>query len=103
MKSFDMLKQAGSMRKEMKKLQKDLARQTSEGSSGGVTAVARGDMSLAEIQIDPSLVDASKTEFLQKQVVSAVNSALRAVQKKSAAEMAKSAGGLGGLANLMGQ
>ena len=102
-KSFDMIKQAGSMRKQMKKMQKEMAKQTSEGVSGGVTAVARGDMSLSEVRIDPSAVDASKTELLEKQVVSAVNNALRAVQQQAAAEMAKSAGGLGGLAGLMGQ
>ena len=102
MKSFDMLKKAGAMRKQMKQLQKDLAKQTAEGSSGGVSVVARGDMTIREIKIDPEQVDVTKTELLQKQIVSAVNSALGTAQKQAASAMAGATGGLGGLSDLLG-
>ncbi len=102
MKTLDMLKKAGSMRKEMKNIQKSLAKQTAEGSAGGVTVVACGDMSLAELRIDPSQIDVSNTELLQKRIMSAVNDALSSVKKNTAAEISKAAGGLSGLADLIG-
>jgi DNA-binding YbaB/EbfC family protein len=99
---FDMLKKAGAMKSQMKKMQKEMAKQTAEGRSGGVTAVARGDMTLRSIAIDPDGVDVANTDQLQRQIVAAVNTALSSVQKVAAAEMAKSAGGLGGLADMLG-
>lgn len=102
MSTFDMIRKAASMRKEMKQMQKALAQHTATASFGAVTALARGDMTLAEIKIDTAKVDPANMEQLQKQIVSAVNNALSSVQKTAAAEMAKSAGGLGGLANMFG-
>jgi len=102
MNTFDMIKKAASMRKEMKQMQKNLAKHTASASFGGVTVLARGDMTIAELKIDPAQVDVANTDLLQKQVMSAVNNALSSVQKVAAAEVTKAAGGLGGLAELMG-
>ena len=99
--TFDMLKKAGAMKAQLKRMQKEMTSQTAEGSSGGVIAVARGDMRLTSIKIDVEKVDVTNTDQLQRQVVSAVNSALSSVQKVTATKMAKSADGLGGLGNLL--
>ena len=102
MNTFDMIKKAASMRKEMKQMQKTLAQHTASASFGGVTVLARGDMTIAELKIDQTKVDVANTELLQKQVLTAVNNALSSAQKVAAAEVTKAAGGLGGLAELMG-
>ena len=90
------------MKQQMKKMQKELAKKTVESSSGGVTVVARGDMSIASIKISPEMVDPAKVEKLEKSVTSAVSSALDSAKKMAGTEMAKMAGGLGGLADMLG-
>ncbi len=101
MSTFDMIRKAASMRKEMKQMQKNLALHTASATFGGVTVLARGDMTVAELKIDPAKVNVADTALLQKQVISAVNNALASAQKVAATEMAKSAGGLGGLADML--
>ena len=54
---FKMIKEAHSMQKQMKQIQKELERQTIDFASGGVKVVARGDMSIAGITIDPAIID----------------------------------------------
>jgi len=97
------MKQAATMGKELKQIQKELAQKTVESSSGGgiVTVVARGDMSVDSIKIDPKAVDRSRTEELEGLIVSAVNGALGAVKKEAGGEMSKLAGGTG-LADMFG-
>jgi len=91
-----MVKQAASMQKEIKSIQKDLARKTVEFTGGGlVTVVARGDMSIDSIKIDPKLVNSSDTGRIEDLVVSAVNGALQVAKKQAESEMSKLAGGLG--------
>lgn len=102
MSTFDMIRKAASMRKEMKQMQKNLAKYTASASFGAVTALARGDMTIAELKIDTTRADMTNVEVLQKQIVSAVNNALGSAQKVAASEMAKSAGGMDGLASLIG-
>jgi DNA-binding YbaB/EbfC family protein len=100
---FDMMKQAASMKKKMKKIQKELVKQTVEASSGGVTVVACGDMSVRSVKIDTSDANTADTARLEKMIVGAVNNAMAAAKKKAAAEMSSMTGGLGGLADMMGQ
>ncbi len=60
-----LMKQAASVQQDMQKLQEDLAEQTVEFSSGGgvVTAVARGDMTLERVTIEPKVVDPTDVEM----------------------------------------
>jgi DNA-binding YbaB/EbfC family protein len=99
---FNMMKQAGSIKKDMKKMQKQLAGQTVEFSSAGgqVKVVARGDMTIAEVSIDPEFAR-KPGDGLEKAVVAAVNGALAVAKKEAGKEMSKLAGGLG-LGDLMG-
>ena len=97
---FD-VKQLQKMQKElqdrMAKVQEELKTKTVEASAGGgmVTAVARGDGSVAEIRIDPKVVDPADVEMLQDLVLAAVDGAIKAAREMAAAEMSKLTSGLG--------
>jgi DNA-binding YbaB/EbfC family protein len=99
---FKMMKEAASMKKQMKKMQKELEKKTVEASSGDVTVVATGDMSISKVTIDASLIAAGNGEVIEKQVAAASNKALDAAKKMAADEMGKMTGGLGGLADMLG-
>lgn len=92
-----LMKKAGAMQKSMEKLQAELAEKTVEFSSGGgvVTAVARGDGTLAEIRIDPKVVNPAEVELLQDLIVAAVDGALKAARQLQEREMLKLASELG--------
>lgn len=92
-----LMKQAASMQQNLEKAQAELAERTVEFSSGGgmVTAVARGDGSVASVRIDPKVVDPQDVEMLQDLVLAAVAGALASAQEMRAAEMAKLTAGLG--------
>ena len=96
---FSMMKEAASMQKQMKHIQKELERQTVEFSSGGVKVIARGDMTIQSVTLDPAIVDAARTVKLESLVTSAINGALGAAKKQAGEAMSKlTAGtGLGGL------
>jgi len=61
-----MVSQAATMRKQMKRMQKELAKQTVEitSNNGKVTVVARGDMSIKEVRVDPSALEDLKLDRL---------------------------------------
>lgn len=92
-----LMKQAASMQKDMERVQAELAAKTVEFSSGGgmVTAVARGDASLASLRIDPRVVDPQDVEMLQDLVLAAVDGAMKAAKEMAAKEMGKLTAGLG--------
>jgi DNA-binding YbaB/EbfC family protein len=92
-----MMQQAASMQKDMERIQEELARKTVEFSSGGgmVTAVARGDGSLADVRIDAKVVDPEDVEMLQDLVLASVNGALAEAKEEASREMAKVTTGLG--------
>jgi len=99
-----MVSQAAKMRKQMKHMQKELAKQSVEitSNNGKVTVSARGDMSIKEIRIDPSVLEDLKLDRLEKVLVMTVNSALNAAKKTAGSEMSKLTGGLGGLSDMLG-
>lgn len=92
-----LMKQATAMQKNMEKMQGELAEKTVEFSSGGgmVTVVAKGDMSVESITIDPKVVDPDDVEMLQDMVLAAVDGAMRAAKDMAAEEMGKITGGMG--------
>lgn len=103
MNMMKMMKEAGSMKKEMKQLQRELENKTVEYSARGgkITVVARGDMSIQSIKIDPQSIAPDRAEKLEELIVTGVNGALKAAKKKAGAEMSKMTGGMGGLSNLL--
>jgi DNA-binding YbaB/EbfC family protein len=94
---FKMIKEAASMQRELKEIQKGLARQSFEYSSGDnmVTATVRGDLTLDSVKIKPEALTALKLEHLERRVTQAVNGALETAKKKAGEKMAKLTGGLG--------
>lgn len=98
---FKMMKQVHSMQKEMKQIEKTLAGKTADYSTGGVTATARGDMTIVSLKIAPESIDPSKIDRLEKAVTNAVNGALANAKKLAGSEVSKLAGDMG-LGNLLG-
>ncbi|MFC1461056.1 YbaB/EbfC family nucleoid-associated protein [Verrucomicrobiota bacterium] len=100
---FKMLKDAASLQKNVKKIQSGLRQQTVEFSSGGgkITVTARGDGSIANIKIDPSVINPGKATELEKMVLGAVEGAIGEAKKLSGEEMKKFAAEMG-LPNIPG-
>lgn len=98
-----MMKEAASMQREMKKIQKQLAKETVEFTNGAVTVVARCDMSVANVKIDPAAITAGNADKVERQVTDAVNGAMNAAKKKAGSAMSQMGGGLGDMAEMLGQ
>jgi nucleoid-associated protein EbfC len=98
-----MVQQAAAMRREMQQLQGELEKKTVEYVTGGgkLKVVARGDMTIESVTIDPQSVDPNNVARLQELIVNGVNGALKAAKKKAGAEMSKLAG-TSGLGKLLG-
>ncbi len=95
-----LLQQAQKMQAEMQKAQEQLAEQRFEATSGGgvVKAVVTGDGKLAEVTVDPSVLDPDDPEMVGDLVVAAVNQALEQAQEATTAAMGGAAGlDMGGL------
>ncbi len=96
MNMMKMMKQAADMQRKMETIQAELASKTVEFASGGgmVTAVARGDQSIARIRIDPKVVDPQDVEMLEDLVTAAVAGALQAARELASKEMSALTAGL---------
>ncbi len=92
-----MMKQAADVQQRMGRVQEELAGRTVTFTSGGgmVTATARGDLSIARIEIKPEVVDPDDVEMLEDLVTAAVDGALKAARDLAAEEMRKVTDGLG--------
>jgi len=86
---FQMIRNAATMQKQVKKIQAQLREKTVEFSSGGgkVTVTARGDASVAAIRIDPVVINPAQPVVLEKLILSAVDGALEAAKEMSARDM----------------
>ncbi len=95
MNMMKMMKEAASMKKEMKQLQKELEGKTVEYSARGgrIKVVARGDMTIESVQIDPQSIEPGRADKLEELILAGVNGALKAAKKKAGSEMSKLAGG----------
>ena len=99
---FDQVKQAMQMRAEAKKVQAEIQRIRAEYANGGITVIARGDMTIERIAIAPEAYDevkAGKPARFETMLFNVVNGALKKAKETTQAEMAKmmQAGGMGGL------
>ena len=99
---FDQVKQAMQMRSEAKKLQSEIEKITVEYANGGITATARGDMSITSIKIAPETwaeVVSGKKERFETMLFNVINGALKSVKKATQEQMANmvKAGGMSGL------
>lgn len=85
----NMMKQMQQMQKKMMKAQDELHEMTFEASAGGgmVTAVAKGNKEITDIQIKEEVVDPDDIEMLQDLVIAAVNDVMNQVDEKTNAAM----------------
>ena len=99
---FDQIKEAMKMRSEAKKLEAEIKKITAEYSNGGITVVAKGDMSIEKIAVSPEAYDevkAGKPARFETMLLNVVNGALGRVKTETQKQMAAmmQAGGMGGL------
>ena len=100
---FDQVHEAMKMRSEAKKIEAEIKKITAEYSNGGITVVAKGDMTIDKIAITPEAyeeVKAGKPARFETMLFNVVNGALKKARETTQQEMAKlmqANGGFGGL------
>ena len=99
---FDNIKQAMQMRAEAKRIQNEIQKINVEYSNGGITCVAKGDMTISRISFTPEAYDevkAGKPARFETMLLNVVNGALKKAKDTTQAEMTKlmQANGMGGL------
>ncbi len=99
---MEMMKQARSMQKELKKKQKELEHLTFEGTAGGgmVTAVVNGKHEVVKLTIEPQLVAGGDAQMVADLVRVAVNDSAQKAGKAAQELMSGMLGGMGGLGGL---
>jgi DNA-binding YbaB/EbfC family protein len=92
----NIFKQAQEMQAKLARTQEELARRTVEAAAGGgmVQVTVTGQLALASIKIDPSVVNPEDVEMLQDLVLAATNEGLRLAREMAAEEMSKITGGM---------
>lgn len=92
----ELMRQAGRIQRRVEKRREELKAETFEASVGNdkVTAVANGVPELAQIRIDPALLQQEDLEMVQDLVVAATNAALTKAREHVDAEIEKITGGL---------
>jgi DNA-binding YbaB/EbfC family protein len=92
----NLFKQAQEMQAKLARTQEELARRTVEAAAGGgmVRVTVTGQLALASIKIDPSVVNPEDVEMLQDLVLAATNEGLRLAREMAAEEMSKITGGM---------
>ena len=100
---FDQVREAMKMRSEAKRIEAEIKKITAEYSNGGITVIAKGDMTIDKIAITPEAyeeVKAGKPARFETMLFNVVNGALKKAREMTQQEMAKlmqANGGLGGL------
>ena len=91
-----MRRQVEKIQAEMARIQEELAGRTVEAAAGGgvVRAVVSGSQELRRVEIKPEAVDLDDLEMLGDLIVAAVNEGMRKAQEMAAREMARLTGGL---------
>jgi DNA-binding YbaB/EbfC family protein len=86
-----MLKQVQKLQAEMQKVQSELENKTITEEAGGgmIKATAKGNKTIASVEIDPQVINKDEKEILEDLVVAAVNKALESANKMAEEEMAK--------------
>lgn len=92
----NLFKQAQEMQAKLARVQEELARRTVEAASGGgmVKVTVNGQLGLASIKIDPTVVNPEEKDMLEDLILAAVNEGLRMAREMAAEEMSKITGGM---------
>lgn len=86
------LKDGLKAHKESKRIQNEIQKITAEYTNGGITVVARGDMTIASISMAEGAYDevkAGKSARFETMLLSVVNGALKKARENMQAEVAK--------------
>jgi len=100
---FDQVKQGMQMRAQAKRIEAQIKQITVEYANGGITVIARGDMSIDKIAISPEAYDEVKRDKparFETMLFNVINGALKKAREATQQEMAKvmqENGGFGGL------
>ncbi|MBQ3288921.1 MAG: YbaB/EbfC family nucleoid-associated protein [Kiritimatiellae bacterium] len=99
---MDQIKEAMRMRSEAKRIEAEIKKISVEYSNGGITVVAKGDMTIERITIAPEAYDEVKRDKparFETMLFNVVNGALKRARETTQQEMAKlmQSGGGGGL------
>ena len=99
---LDQVREAMKMRSESKRIEAEIKKITAEYSNGGITVIAKGDMTIEKIAVTPEAYDevkAGKPARFETMLLNVVNGALKKSREATQQEMMKlmQNGGLGGL------
>ena len=103
---FDQIKQAMQMRSEAKRIEAEIKKITAEYSNGGITVIARGDMTIDKIAITPEAYDevkAGKPARFETMLFNVVNGALKKAREATQQAMMKQMQAAGGMDGLFGK
>lgn len=92
----NLMKQAQKMQRQMEEATKELEDSEVTAASGGgaVEVTVSGKKEVTKITIDKEVVDPDDVEMLEDLIMAAVNEAMRAMEEKSQASMAKFTNGM---------
>jgi len=103
MRLFSQVKETMQMRSEAKRIEAEIKKITVEYSNGGITVIAKGDMTIEKIAISPEAYDevkAGKPARFETMLFNVVNGAIKKARETTQREMMKlmqANGGMGGL------
>ena len=103
---FDQVREAMKMRSEAKRIEAEIKKISAEYSNGGITVVAKGDMTIDKIVITPEAyeeVKKDKPARFETMLFNVVNGALKKARETTQQEMAKMMQANGGLGGLFGK
>ncbi len=103
---FDQVKQAMQMRAEAKKLEAEVKKIAAEYTNGGITVVAKGDMTIEKIAIAPEAYEEvlkGKPARFETMLFNVVNGALKRAREETQQMMMKQMQANGGMAGLFGK
>jgi len=103
---LDQVREAMKLRSEAKRIEAEMKKITAEYSNGGITVIAKGDMTIEKIAITPEAyeeVKAGKPARFETMLFNVVNGALKKVREMTQQEMAKMMQANGALGGLFGK
>jgi DNA-binding YbaB/EbfC family protein len=103
---FDQVREMMKMRSEAKRIENEVKKITAEYTNGGITVVAKGDMTIEKIAIAPEAYEEvvkGKPERFETMLFNVVNGALKRAKETTQAQMAKMMQETGALNGLFGK
>ena len=103
---FDQIKGAMQMRSEAKRIEAEVKKIAVEYTNGGITVVAKGDMTIERISVLPEAYEEvikGKPARFETMLFNVVNGALKKAREVTQQEMAKMMQANGGLGGLFGK